>query len=109
MEQKKDSRLQTLEQQLNFLQEKVNVLEPPKGSIVTISHSSIEEVLEELITDKSKQEEYTKYGITSKIDDEETKLANEKEYLELLEATKEERRQINEAVKNGVPLAEYTR
>jgi hypothetical protein len=103
------TRLQTLEQQLNFLQEKVNVLEPPKGSIVTISHSSIEEVLEELITDKSKQEEYTKYGITSKIDDEETKLANEKEYLELLEATKEERRQINEAVKNGVPLAEYTR
>ena len=109
MEQKKDSRLQTLEQQLNFLQEKVNVLEPPKGSIVTISHSSIEEVLEELITDKSKQEEYTKYGITSKIEDKGTRLANQQEYLQMLEDTKEQRRRIHEAIENNEPLAELAR
>ena len=109
LEKKKDYRLQTLEEQLNFLQQKIEILDPPKGRITSREFSSIEEVLEELITHKSNQEEYTKYGITSKIYDEATRLANQQEFQEMLEATKEERRQINEAVENGVPLAEIAR
>jgi len=109
LEKEKDRRMQTLEEQLNFLKEKVDFLDPPKGKIISVNHSSIEEVLEELITDKSKQEEYTKYGITSKIDDEETRLANQQEYLQMLEATKEERWQINELTNQKVPIAECVR
>lgn len=109
LEQNKDYRLQTLEEQLNFLREKVEILDPPKGKYVGISHSSIEGVLEELITDKSKQEKYKKYGITSKIYDEKTRLENQQEFQEMLDATKEERRQINEAVENNEPLGEIAR
>jgi len=109
LEQKKDYRLQTLEEQLNFLREKVEILDPPKGKYVATGHSSIEGVLEELITDKSKQEKYKKYGITSKIYDEKTRLENQQEFQEMLDATKEERRQVNEAVENNEPLGEIAR
>jgi integrase/recombinase XerD len=106
LEQKKDYRLQTLEEQLNFLKEKVEVLDPPKGKIRSVNHSSIEEVLEELITDKSNQDRYKKYEITSKIYDEKTRFENQQEYLQMLDDTKEQRRRIHELVKNKVPLAE---
>jgi len=109
LEKEKDRRMQTLEEQLNFLKEKVDFLDPPKGKIISVNHSSIEEVLEELITDKSKQEEYTKYGITSKIEDKGTRLANQQEYLQMLEDTKEQRRRIHEAIENNEPLAELAR